>query len=68
LVGSAQVLAALWSSAWAEGGGVEIPDAEIREYQGDELQPICRGDKNIVPSLSLQTMIKSGKFEPPKGQ
>lgn len=65
LADSVQVLAALWSSAWVQGGGAGIAKNKIREYEEDELQPVYRNDHKFVPSLSLDEMAQSGKFEPP---
>jgi hypothetical protein len=69
LADSVQVLAALWTSAWAQGGGASLAKTakgKIREYTEDELQPVYRNDRKFVPSLSLDDMVKSGKFEPSK--
>ena len=64
LADSVRVLAALWSSAWDEGGGGTLAKKNIREYAEDELEPIYRKEKAFVPSLSLDEMAKSGDFEP----
>jgi hypothetical protein len=64
LAASVRVLAALWSSAWDIGGGSSITKAKVREYSEDELDPVYRKEKTFVPSLSLEAMAKSGKFEP----
>ena len=60
----ARAAAALWSSAWAEGGGDSMAKKNIREYAEDELDPVYRKEKSFVPSLSLDSMAKSGDFEP----
>jgi hypothetical protein len=64
LADSVRVLAALWSSAWAEGGGDKIAKKNIREYIEEEIEPVYRKEKNFLPSLSLDAMAKSGSFEP----
>jgi hypothetical protein len=64
LADSVRVLAALWSSAWAAGGGDKVAKSKIRTYKEEELQPVYRSDRKFVPSLSLKDMAESGKFEP----
>jgi hypothetical protein len=64
LADSVRVLAALWTSAWAAGGGNQVAKKKIRTYEEDELEPVYREDRNFVPSLSLKQMVKSGDFEP----
>lgn len=64
LADSVRVLAALWKSAWDVGKGSRAPKSNIRAYEEKELQAVYRKDKKFVPSLSLQAMAKSGKFEP----
>jgi hypothetical protein len=64
LADSVRVLAALWSSAWDIGGGASVAKSKVREYSEDELDPVYRKEKTFVPSLSLDAMVKSGKFEP----
>ncbi len=64
LADSVLVLAALWSAAWAAGKGADVPKSKIRPYKEEELEPIYRRDRKFVPSLSLDEMVQSGKFEP----
>ncbi|WP_024515146.1 hypothetical protein [Bradyrhizobium sp. Tv2a-2] len=64
LADSVRVLAALWTSAWQAGGGSGVPKAKIRTYEEEELEPVYRRDQKFVPSLSLDEMAESGKFEP----
>lgn len=64
LADSVRVLAALWTSAWQAGGGAKVAKAKIRAYKEEELKPVCRRDSKFVPSLSLDAMAESGKFEP----
>ena len=40
LADSVRVLAALWTSAWAEGGGNNVANSKIRTYEEDELKPV----------------------------
>jgi hypothetical protein len=63
---SVRLLAALWESAWREGGGPELDASEIRQFSEDSLARICREEhESFVPSLSLDEMAESGRFEPP---
>jgi hypothetical protein len=64
LADSVRVLASLWTSAWKAGDGASIADSKIRTYTEEELQRIYRKDSQFVPSLSLDEMVESGKFEP----
>lgn len=64
LADSVRVLAALWSSAWAAGGGDNVAKSKIRTYKEEELIPVYRTDRKFVPSLSLAQMAESGDFEP----
>jgi hypothetical protein len=43
---------------------VQHYEGKVREYSEDELDPVYRKEKTFVPSLSLEAMAKSGKFEP----
>ncbi|MER8516305.1 hypothetical protein NKH47_25605 [Mesorhizobium sp. M1060] len=58
------MLAALWTSAWEVGQGASVANAKIRTYKEAELKPVYRDDPQFVPSLSLDEMAQSGKFEP----
>jgi hypothetical protein len=64
LADSVRVLAALWKSAWEAGEGASVAKAKIRTYKEEELQQVYRHDRKFVPSLSLDEMVESGKFEP----
>ncbi|HSM85658.1 MAG TPA: hypothetical protein VLT16_05880 [Candidatus Limnocylindrales bacterium] len=64
LADSVQVLASLWTSAWKAGKGSKIDKSKLVEFQEDELDRIYRRDRKFVPSLSLDEMAQSGKFEP----
>lgn len=64
LADSVRVLAALWTSAWKAGDGASVAKAKIRAYEEEELMRIYRSDPKFVPSLSLDEMAESGKFEP----
>lgn len=63
LADSVRVLAALWTSAWEAGQGASVADAKIRTYREEELEPVYRNDPKFVPSLSLDEMVQSDKFE-----
>lgn len=65
LAESSRLLAAIWSSAWAEGGGDKLPLPE-QAFDEVELEKIYRGDRQFIPSLGLEEMAQSGKFEPPE--
>jgi len=47
-----RVLAMLWDSAWAEGGGGAIPLTALKMFQRGTLQTIYE-DQNFVPSRAL---------------
>ena len=65
LADSVVLLAELWTSAWRKGGGDNIAAGELRAFGENELQPVYRHEADFVPSLSLDEMASSGKFEPP---
>jgi hypothetical protein len=64
LAESVQLLAALWSSAWKEGNGNKLASPEIVAFDESAVDAVYRKDKKFVPSLSLDEMVESGKFEP----
>ena len=61
---SVQLLAALWSSAWKVGKKTTMPKSQIRLFEESELEQIYRGEREFAPSLSLDDMARSQKFEP----
>jgi hypothetical protein len=66
LAESVKVLATLWQGAWKVGGGDTLPASLLVEFGEDALMTIYRQeDATFVPSLSLDDMASSGKFEPP---
>lgn len=66
LADSVRLLAALWTSAWKVGkGDGDIDDSELKRFTENELMNVYRGEKDFAPSMSLQEMVDSGKFEPP---
>ena len=66
LAQSVNVLATLWQGAWKIGGGDALPANLLVEFSEDDLKNIYRQeDLTFVPSLSLDDMASSGKFEPP---
>lgn len=68
LANSVRVLAELWQGAWVVGNGdANIKKGDIETLSPDDLQKLYRSDRSFVPSLSLDAMAKSGKFEPPAG-
>jgi hypothetical protein len=64
LAESVNLLAALWSSAWRSGKGEKISKSRIIELDESALDHVYRRDRKFVPSLGLEEMVKSGKFEP----
>jgi hypothetical protein len=64
LADSVSLLGALWTAAWKVGGGKNLAVSEVKEFDPDDFGAICRTEKGFVPSLSLDEMASSGKFEP----
>ncbi len=64
LADSVLTLAALWSAAWKQGKGNSIAKTSLVEQDQDALDALVRKDRKFVPSLSLDDMATSGKFEP----
>jgi hypothetical protein len=65
LADSARLLADLWKGAWKAGNGNSIAANKLIRFQETDLDDIYRKEKKFIPSLSLDTMVESGKFEPP---
>ena len=66
LAESVKVLATLWQGAWKIGAGDALPANLLVEFSEDDLKNIYRNEnETFVPSLSLDDMASSGKFEPP---
>jgi hypothetical protein len=55
-------MAALWQSAWDEGGGAKIKAAQIQVIPQDELMDLYN-DPSFVPSMSLKKMFDAGLFD-----
>jgi hypothetical protein len=72
LAESVQLLANLWAAAWKKGNGNRIDLSTVPGFSEDEgfserdLQKIYRTDRKFIPSLSLDAMAASGRFEPPQ--
>jgi hypothetical protein len=64
LANSVRLLGALWSSAWEVGKGNKIAKSKLVRFREEDLDKICRKDKKFVPSMSLQQLADSGKYEP----
>lgn len=64
LIDSLQLLTALWSSAWKTGGGNSVPENELQQFSQPKLEAIYR-DSKFLPSMTLDKMASSGKFDPP---
>lgn len=60
---SLALLAGLWTAAWKQGGGNSISNDDLVAFDEDDLVRIYRKERNFVPSLSLNEMVKSEKFE-----
>ena len=67
LSASVRLLAVLWKSAWKQGGGNQIPSSALVAFSEQELEDVYRHDAAFLPSLSLEEMATSGRFEPPAG-
>jgi hypothetical protein len=65
LADSSRLLADLWKGAWKAGNGNSIAANKLVRFQESDLDDIYRQEKKFVPSLSLNKMAESGKFEPP---
>jgi hypothetical protein len=65
LAESVALLADLWTAAWEHGGGHVLPAQALREFSEDELQKVYRKEKGFIPSLSLNRMVETGRFEAP---
>jgi hypothetical protein len=63
LAESSVLLARLWASAWAVGGGDSLHAADIRTFTEPELEDLYR-QQDFARALSLQQMAESGTFEP----
>jgi hypothetical protein len=64
LADSVTLLSALWTAAWEVGQGDTIAVSELKRFEPDGFDAICRREKSFVPSLSLDDMAAGGKFEP----
>lgn len=64
LANSVRLLAELWMSAWAAGKGDTIAKSKLVRFGEDELSKIYRKEAGFIPSLSLERMAQSKKFEP----
>lgn len=65
LAESVALLADLWTAAWERGGGNGLPAHTMREFSEDELQAVYRKEKEFIPSLSLNRMVETSRFEAP---
>lgn len=63
LADSVCLLAALWTAAWEVGGGKNLAASDLKEFDPEDFGAICRTEKGFVPSVSLEEMASSGKFE-----
>lgn len=65
LADSARLLADIWKGAWKTGNGNSIAANKLIRFEEADLDNIYRKEKKFIPSLSLDEMVTSGKFEPP---
>jgi hypothetical protein len=63
LAESVSLLANLWAGAWAVGGGDQVAKENLVEFTEPELEHVYKTEKEFLPSLSLDQMAVSGKFE-----
>ena len=64
LADSVRVLADLWEAAWRVGNGKAVPASKRRAFTQTELSKVYRADKGFLPSVSLDKMAASKRFEP----
>ena len=64
LAASVATLARLWASAWRQGNGKAVPKAKLKAFTEKEMGSLCRS-KTFAPALTLDQMVKSGRFELP---
>ncbi|MBZ5520639.1 MAG: hypothetical protein LAP21_00060 [Acidobacteriia bacterium] len=64
LADSTRLLAATWKAAWHIGGGDRIAKSKLVTLAESDLEKVYRCDRSFIPSLSLEAMAESGKFEP----
>jgi hypothetical protein len=64
LADSVRLLADLWASAWAKGNGDVNAAGQLGAFSEPEFDNICRNEQDFAPSLSLNEMVQSGRFEP----
>jgi hypothetical protein len=64
LADSVRLLADLWASAWAIGNGDTKAAGQLVAFSEPEFTQICRGEPDFAPSLSLDEMAQSRRFEP----
>jgi hypothetical protein len=64
LADSVRLLADLWASAWAAGKGDVKAAGQLAAFSEPEFDNICRKEPDFAPSLSLDAMAQSGRFEP----
>jgi len=63
LADSTTLLADLWTSAWAAGGGKNVAKSELVLFDEADLMKVYR-DTKFAESMSLAAMVESGRFEP----
>jgi hypothetical protein len=64
LAESVRLLAELWIAAWKAGKGDSIAKSKLVRFGEEELSKVYRKEANFIPSLSLERMAQSKKFEP----
>lgn len=65
LADSVRLLAALWEAAWDRGSGTPaMANTNSKAFDEKKLDKVYRREPTFVPSLDLDAMAASGKFEP----
>lgn len=64
LADSTILLARLWASAWRVGQGKTIAQSKLRVFTEPEMQSVYRSAR-FAPALTLDQMVKSGRFVVP---
>jgi hypothetical protein len=55
----ALVLAAIWESAWREGGGAKIADTRLKKIQADPVLKRLYLDRTFVPAVWLKNLTEA---------
>jgi hypothetical protein len=64
LADSVRLLADLWTSAWVQGNGDVKAANQLVAFSEPQFDAICRQEADFAPSIPLDDMAKSKRFEP----